>query len=217
MGTRENAYLKYLRGDNSDLTERGIDLNDLNEFQKLGQIASQNKGQMLYNMYPNNELIQARQTIGRTAPGQITRDGNTWVIKDDYNFNGANTSLWDKAKYMAKSFLQGDPLAALSRASTLVGSEYKTDIRVPLSPEQITANGGKMAYSPDNTVVGSSSYEWKPQQLNNGESYESIAQKAFADNQYKPEGKNLSNYTEMIRKQNAGNRSNIIYAPVRKY
>lgn len=216
MGTRQSAYLKYLRGDNSDLTERGIDINDLSQFQHIGEIASKNKGQMLYDMYPQGE-VEARQTIGRTAPGQITRDGNTWVIKDDYNFNGANTSLWDKAKYIAKSFLQGDPLAALSRASTLIGSEYKTDIRVPMSPEQIARNGGQMAYNPDNTIVGGQQYGWKPQVLNDGENYETVAQKAFANNQYKPEGKNLDNYTEMIRKQNAGNHSNIVYVPVRKY
>lgn len=214
MGTRENAYFKYLRGDNTTLTERGIDPNDISQFQNVAQIAANNNGQMSYDKYPNGSY-QVQHTIGRTAPGQIRRDGNTWIIQDDYNFNGADTSLWDKAKFMAKSFLEGKPLQALSRASTLIGDEYKTDIRVPLTPEQIVANGSKMAYDANNTVVGGQQYKWEPYQLQQGETFESVARNSFNDNKYKAEGINLNNYTRMLEKQNYGNHSNIIYRPVK--
>lgn len=215
MGTREKAYFKYLMGDNTTFTERGIDPDNINQFQNVAGIAANNNGQMLYDMYPQGSY-NVQHTIGRTAPGQIRRDGNTWIIQDNYNFNNADTSLWNKAKFMAKSFLEDNPLQVLSRASTMVGSEYKTDIRLPLTPEQIIASGGKMAYDPNNTVIGGEQYEWKPHQLQDGETFESVARDSFVGNKYKPEGTNLENYKSWIEKQNYGNHSNVIYKPVKK-
>lgn len=211
MGTRETAYLKYLTGNNSNLTENQIDPADLPQFQRMAAIASQQGGNLNYADYPANEdNTQFRQTVGRTGVGGIQRQGNTYVINDHYDFNSKTASPLDRAKAIASSIATGDPLAALSHASTFVGSEFDTNVRVPVPLEQ----QAKPAYSPENTVIGGQQYRWEASAVQPGEGYEDVAKQSFAGNKYVPEGSNLANYAQMIAKQNQGNTSNIVYKPV---
>jgi hypothetical protein len=211
MGTRETAYLKYLTGNNSNLTESQIDTADLPQFQRMAQIATQQGGNLNYADYPANlDNAQFRQTVGRTGDGGIQRQGNTYIINDRYDFNSKVASPMDRAKAITSSIATGDPLAALSHASTFVGNEYNTNVRVPVPLEQ----QAKPAYNPENTVIGGQQYRWEASQLQPGEGYEDVAKQAFAGNKYAPEGSNLANYAQMIIKQNKGNTSNIVYKPV---
>lgn len=212
MGTRETAYLKYLSGNNSNLTEASVDPADIPQFQRMAAIATAQGGNLNYADYPaNQDNTQFRQTVGRTGVGGIQRQGDTYVINDHYDFNSKTASPLDRAKAIASSITNGDPLAALSHASTFVGNEYDTNVRVPVPLDQL---GKAPAYSPENTVIGGQQYRWEASQLQPGEGYEDVAKQAFTGNRYAPEGSNLANYTQMIVKQNQGNRSDIVYKPV---
>lgn len=215
MGSAGNAYFKYLRGDTSNLTERDISLEELDQFQGVAQTAARRKGQLQHGDYFSTHS-EARNTIGRTGVGDIYRDGNTWVINDTYDFNSQVLHPFDRIKKVAKSIKQLDPLATLAHASTFVGKPYETRMRIPLTPEQIEASGRKLPYDSKNTVLGGQAYEWQPYQMQKGDTYSSIARSSFAGNKYKPEGSNLETMAGMIIKQNAGNSSNIIYRPVAK-
>ncbi|MBW4480751.1 MAG: hypothetical protein KME54_28910 [Tolypothrix brevis GSE-NOS-MK-07-07A] len=211
MGTRETAYLKYLSGENSNLTENQINPDDIPQFQRMAAIATQQGGNLNYADYPANEdNTQFRQTVGRTGEGGISREGNTYVIKDRYDFNSKTASPIDRLKVIASSIGSGDPLAALSHSSTFVGNEFDTNARVPVPLNQQKAP----AYSPENTVIGGQQYRWEASLAQPGEGYEDVAKTAFAGNKYAPDGSNLARYAQMIIKQNQGNTSNIIYKPV---
>jgi hypothetical protein len=212
MGTRETAYLKYLSGDNTSLTENQINPADIPQFQRMAAIATQQDGNLNYADYPEGEdNTQFRQTVGRTGAGGVSRDGNTYIIKDHYDFNSKTASPVDRLKAIASSIGSGNPLAALSHSSTFVGNEFDTNARVPVPLNQ---REKAPAYNPENTVIGGQQYRWEASLAQPGEGYEDVAKTAFAGNKYAPDGSNLARYTQMIIKQNQGNSSNIIYKPV---
>jgi len=212
MGTRENAYLKYISGDNSNLTESNVSPEDVSQFQNMAAIGYANNGQLNYSDYPaGNDNDQFKQTIGRTAPGGIQRQGNDWVINDEYKFNDYHPGE-NKLAIAGQALLAGKPVDALGTVSNMFGTPYDTNIRVPMTPAQIQQYGGN---APDASPIklGGQDYDWELKDIGNTGSYQDAAKQAFAGNQYKPEGSNLDNMAQMIAKRNVGNTSNLAYVP----
>lgn len=210
MATRENAYLKYLTGDNSNLTESNVSPNDVAQFQRMAETGYGNRGQLNYADYqPGNE--QFKHTVGRTGVGGIQKQGNTWVINDRYDFNDYHPGE-NKLAIAAQSLAQGKPLDALGTVSNMFGTPYDTNIRVPMTPEQVQRYGGNQQ-DPSSIKLGGQDYDWELKDVSGTGSYQDIAKTAFAGNKYKAEGDNLNNMAQMIAKRNAGNTSNLAYVP----
>jgi hypothetical protein len=210
MGIREDAYLKYLSVNNSNLTENNLSPDEIKQFQNMAGVGYANKGQLNYSDYqPGND--QFKHTVGRTGVGGIQRQGNNWIINDKYDFNDYHPGE-NKLAIAAQSLAKGKPLDALGTVSNIVGTPYNTNVRVPMTPEQIQQYGGKQQ---DATPIklGGQDYDWELKDVSGTGSYQDIAKSAFAGNKYKAEGSNLDNMAQMIAKRNIGNTSNLAYVP----
>jgi len=127
MGWREAAYLKYLKGEGGTLDS--VPPEDLPYLQEMAARAymkqGANQGQLLYANYafsPDEKIMDIARVIGKTAPGNITREGNNWRVKDVYDFYSEG---WDKDLERSKKLLMsGDPIGALSAMSPHVARTY---------------------------------------------------------------------------------------------
>lgn len=215
MGWREAAFLKYLRGDNSNLDASSVPPETLPALQELAARAymkrGDSQGQLLYADYDRSnseQYDQVARTIGKTAPGNITREGNNWRIKDQYDFYSEG---WDRDVERAKQLaLGGDAIGTLSAMSSHVGKPYQVDMTVPMTPEQIKMFDNPSAI--DATALqgsefkfGGKNYKWKQHQLGRNDSAVAIASRQFAGNtMYKAQGQNLKKMTDMLYARNNG-------------
>ena len=211
MGFKESAYLKYLRGDKSVLTEDGMSDQERNAYSQMAEIAwnrpTASKGQMQYQNYPNTyDMHQIRHTIGATgidprfvpegkqkSDGYIRREGNYWRIKDNYNFAQQKKPL----KKSAELLMNGQAMEALAAASSALNqNSYPVDIQIPLSSDQLKRLGNnELTYDGQN-------YTYEPYQFAKGETVEQAVKKAFANSTFKPEGTNLKNYIARVQQRN---------------
>jgi hypothetical protein len=235
MGFKESAYLKYLRGDKSTLTADGMSDQERSALQKMSEIAwnkpTQSKGTLTYEDYPQTGELpynEIRLGIGRTGvdprfgnnltgESYIRREGNTWRVRDRYDFNPNNKALINNGiaansglesnhgaalRLIGEAISQREPAKLLSAANPISrlikGDEfaYPVDIQVPLSPDQLKRLGS------NELTYGGQNYTYEPYQFAKGETVEQAVQKAFASNQYKPEGDNLKNYIAKVQQRN---------------
>lgn len=209
MGFKEDAYLKYLRGDKSVLTGDNMNDQERDTYRQIAEIAwnrpTSSKGQMQYQNYPDTyDMQQIKHTIGRTgtdprfdptASGEsyIRREGNNWRIRDVYDFAKQRNPLQKGAELL----FSGKPMEALAAASSgLNQNAYPVDIQIPLSPDQLKRLGS------NELTYGGQNYTYEPYQFAKGETVEQAVKKAFANNQYKPEGDNLKNYIARVQQRN---------------
>lgn len=213
MGLREDAYLKFLRGDTSALTENSVDAKLYSAFQGLAEKAIGKGGQLLYDDYdPNNPgMGELKATIGRLGKGGITREGNYWRIRDTYDFNPVAGGVMGDLEMAGAAIMSGDPVTTLGRLThaSNVGKAYPVDIRVPMTVEQIQkynkgATAADRAVFTDGMQFGGKRYDWRLQDVAAQDSYDSIAKRQFAGSAYKPEGSNLAKMTDMVMRRNRG-------------
>jgi hypothetical protein len=213
MGWREAAYFKYLKGKGGTLDS--VPPENLPYLQEMAARAymkqGANQGQLLYADYafsPDEKTMDIARTIGKTAPGNITREGNNWRVKDVYNFYSEG---WDKDLERSKKLLMsGDFVGALSAMSPHVGKAYNVDVTVPMTAEQIKmfeqpSSIDMEALQKDSFQFGDQEYTWKKHQLGRNDSAVAIAGRQFADNPiYKAEGSNLKKMVDMVYAKNNG-------------
>lgn len=140
MGWREAAFLKYLKGDNSNLDASSVPPETLPALQELAARAymkhGSDKGQLLYADYDRSNSEQYNQvarTLGKTASGNITREGNNWRIRDTYDFYSEG---WDRDLERAKNLIgKGDFIGTLSAVSSHVGKPYQVDMTIPMTSD----------------------------------------------------------------------------------
>lgn len=204
-----DAASKYAMGDRSTYTEKDLLPGAVPYFQEMAQRAYEKhpslSGQTLYGDHRNlgQNLMSgnpALSVIGRTAPGNITRDGNDWVIKDTYDFGNKGS--------VRKSLSEGRIGSAIAQSfEKLPDSSYEVNMRIPMTPEQKAFYNSPKAQdisgmTSDTFTMGGQKYKWVEQEVKGNESVSSLAQDAFADNTYKPEGSNLAKYQRAITAKN---------------
>lgn len=216
MGWKEAAYLKYLSGGGGTLDGSSVPQETLPHLQEMAARAymkrGNNQGQILYADYPEsrqlgNNYEDVARTLGKTAPGNITREGNNWKIKDTYDFYSEG---WDKDLDRAKNLLMGgDPIGALSAISPHVGKSMDVDVKIPMTAEQIQMfdRGSPIdtaALQKESFRFGGQDYGWKKYQLGRNDSAVGIASREFGNGSYIPEGSNLKKMVDMIYAKNDG-------------
>lgn len=225
MGLREEAYLRYLAGQGGRLTESNVSNDMFAALQQLAEKASGRGGQLLYSDYNPNDAGegQLKATIGRTAPGNITREGNYWRIRDTYDFNPVEGGVWGDLKMAGEAALHGDATTVLGRLThaSPFGKAYDVDVRVPMTAKQIEqynpkATKAQRAVFNDGMVFGGKKYNWELRDINPTESYDDIAKRQFAGSAYKAEGTNLDKMRNMLayRNKGYGNASGSMWVPV---
>jgi hypothetical protein len=189
--------------------------------------------------------FQVRTTIGRTGvdprfnknsseASYIRREGNNWKIKDWYDFNSNNQikpgsvtpqtpeGVLEQNHETALRLIAdgirnrdvGQFLQAANPISRLIKGDkhgYQVDISLPLSKDQLKRLGN------NHLEIGEQRYIYEPYVFSPGETTQAAIRKAFANNPtYKPEGKNLERYTEIVEKRNKfrGGRDTSYYIPV---
>lgn len=213
MGLKEEAYIKYITGQGGKLNESSISPNYFQALSDLAERASRRGGQLLYDDYntsiPNEGEIKA--TVGRTAKGNITREGNYWRIRDTYDFNPVEGGVQGDLDMARKALQSGDTTTALGRLThaSPFGTPYDVDIRVPMTPQQIQkynpkATAADRAVFQDEMTFGGKRYKWQLSNINPTDSYTDIAARSFAGSNYKPEGSNLNRMQDMLMRRNRG-------------
>lgn len=144
-------------GQGGRLTEQSVNLDDLSQFQLMANLANRQGGQLNYADYPPG-FEQFRHTVSRTGVGNIQRQGNTYNINEIYDFNPKTQSVPNRLQGIGRAIANRDPLSALGYASTFVGKDLQTDIKIPVSLEQRQQEGEKLPYNIENTVISGQSY-----------------------------------------------------------
>lgn len=213
---------------------------EVSEAQQMAQRAYNKPGEQQGGLVSQNEAptdLQSnlagtwRSTVARTAPGNITivegEDGKkNFNIKDVWDINDKTTHNNDLALENLKKGKLFEAFGQSNLIRMLMPVDRKTDITIPLSPEQeqYFANRPDVSdMTKDRFVVGDKEMAWRQQQIGKNESPVTYIERSFEDPRMQRNQTDILRYMDAVKARNpnaswgAGSTIEVPYVVNEKY